>query len=327
MSTLLTFDENAINCQPNETVLDALSRAGMEIPNGCGQGVCQTCLMRCTDKSPPVLAQAGLKASLQNQNYFLACICHPEQDMTIALPEAYEQDLLFDARVVHKELLTTDIMRLVLKSHPDLSFYAGQSVNLARADGLKRCYSIANRPNASNHLEFHIRKLANGRFTTWAHEELSIGDSLQHSDARGDSYYLPDFKQQPLLLIGTGTGLAPLWGIINEALYSGHQGEIHLYHGSRESHGLYLVNELHALSDRFDNFHYTPCVSGQTLVNGYSKGRANEIALARHENLKGWRIYLCGHPEMTKHGKTQAYIKGASLADIYVDAFNVAGGA
>jgi NAD(P)H-flavin reductase len=53
-------------------------------------------------------------------------------------------------------------------------------------------------------------------------------------------------------------------------------------------------------------------------------GRANDIALSRLPDLKGWRVFLCGHPEMVNETKRQAYLNGASLKDIYADAFHVA---
>ena len=78
------------------------------------------------------------------------------------------------------------------------------------------------------------------------------------------------------------------------------------------------------LEKKYPNFHYTPCLSGQTESDGdYAEGRAHDVALARIENLKGWRVYLCGHPEMVNQTKRIAYLKGASLSDIYADAFYV----
>jgi hypothetical protein len=34
-------------------------------------------------------------------------------------------------------------------------------------------------------------------------------------------------------------------------------------------------------------------------------------------------VYLCGHPEMVMQTQKKAYLKGASLSDIYADAFHV----
>jgi NAD(P)H-flavin reductase/ferredoxin len=315
----ITLGASKIACQTDETVLDALLKANIQIPYGCRQGVCQSCLMRSLDAAPPVLAQAGLKDTLAKQNYFLACRCHPEQDMAVALPD--QQSAWLEARVIEKQQLSPDIMRLVLQYDAELAFFAGQFVNLQRFDGLTRSYSIANSPQQDKILEFHIRRLPNGRFSGWVHDELQPDTLLTLTQAQGSCHYLPGRAEQPLLLIGTGSGLAPLYGIINDALAQGHTGAIHLFHGSRDSNGLYLNAELRELARQFANVNYTACLSGEAGETGHAQGRAHDLALNANQNLKGWRVYLCGHPEMVKQSQRMAYLKGASLRDIYADAF------
>ncbi|MDP1166043.1 hypothetical protein Q6281_31615, partial [Klebsiella pneumoniae] len=67
--------------------------------------------------------------------------------------------------------------------------------------------------------------------------------------------------ERPLILIGTGSGIAPLHGILRDALRQGHTGPIHIYHGTRQPEDLYLDQSLHDLASRHDNVHYYPCVS------------------------------------------------------------------
>jgi NAD(P)H-flavin reductase/ferredoxin len=317
----ITFGESTFSCQPDETVLETLLRENVQVPNGCRQGLCQACLMRSLDNSPPVLAQVGLKDTLQKQNYFLACVCHPEQDMTIALPN--QPSALIEAGVIKKQLLTPDIIHLVLEYQTPFNFFAGQFVNLKRPDGLTRSYSIANIPQHENILEFHIRRLPNGQFSSWVHDELELGDSVTLSPAQGSCHYLPGRAEQPLMLVGTGSGLAPLYGIVADALAQQHSGPIHLFHGSRDLNGLYFIEEMRELAAKFDNFHYTPCLSGEGIASDHIRGRAHDLALSSTDTLNGWRVFLCGHPEMVNQTKRMAFMKGASISDIYADAFHV----
>jgi NAD(P)H-flavin reductase/ferredoxin len=318
----IAIGESTFSCQPGESVLETLLRENIQVPNGCRQGLCQACLMRSLDNSPPVSAQAGLKDTLQKQNYFLACVCHPEQDMTVALPN--HQGPLIDAAVIKKQLLTPDIVQLVLEYQKPFTFFAGQFVNLKRPDGLTRSYSIANIPTDENILEFHIRRLPNGQFSSWIYDELEVGAQLALSEAQGSCHYLPGRAEQPLMLIGTGSGLAPLYGIIADALAQEHSGPIHLFHGSRDLNGLYFIDEMRELAGKFDNFHYTPCLSGEDTDSDIAQGRAHDVALSSTDTLSGWRVFLCGHPEMINHTKKMAFLKGASMSDIYTDAFHVA---
>ncbi|MDD5754742.1 MAG: FAD-binding oxidoreductase, partial [Methylococcales bacterium] len=227
-----------------------------------------------------------------------------------------------EVEVIEKIELSTNVIFLKLKSKEPLAFFAGQFVNLRRNnDGVIRSYSIANIPNGLHELEFHIRILPNGQFSRWVADELEVGMQLSLSHAQGDCHYVEEKSEQPLLLIGTGTGLAPLFGIIKDALSHKHSGEIHLFHGSRNESGLYFENKLRELTQKYPNFHYTPCLSGENVSEKYAQGRANQIALEKFPKLNGWRIYLCGQPEMVLHTKRVAYLQGASLKEIYADAF------
>lgn len=319
--TRIKFDEQSFVTENDETVLHTLLRNNVQVPYGCKQGICQSCLMRSLDNAPPPAAQVGLKDTLQKQNYFLSCICLPEVDMTIALPNT--EIVWFQSEVIEKRALSGNVVLLKLKSHEPLAFFAGQFVNLRRDDGVIRSYSIANTPNALHELEFHLRILPNGQFSRWVQDELQVGMALSFSHAQGSCHYLEGQSEQSLLLIGTGTGLAPLYGIIQDALKNHHHnGEIHLFHGSRDESGLYFEKELRQLAQKFPNFHYTACLSGEVTSELYTSGRVNQVAFSQHTQLSGWRVYLCGQPEMVSQSKRTAYLQGVSLTSIYSDAFS-----
>jgi NAD(P)H-flavin reductase/ferredoxin len=317
--TRITFDDQTFVTEKDETVLHTLLRNNIQVPYGCKAGVCQSCLMRCLGNTPPPTSQVGLKDTQQKQNYFLACLCKPESDITVTLPNT--ECSWLEAEVIEKIELSTNVIFLKLKSKEPLAFFAGQFVNLRRDDGVIRSYSIANIPNGLHELEFHIRILLNGQFSRWVADELEVGMQLSLSHAQGSCHYVEGKSEQPLLLIGTGTGLAPLFGIVKDALSHKHSGEIHLFHGSRDESGLYFENELRELAQKYSNFHYTPCLSGEDVSEKYAQGRANQIALEKFPKLNGWRVYLCGQPEMVLHAKRVAYLQGASLKEIYADAF------
>jgi len=316
---VVTFENKNYDLNSGESVLEGLTRHGVSIPSSCCSGVCQTCLLLAVKGPVPEKAQTGLKPTLQKQNYFLACICKPEVDIEISLP-GDEVRHRVNARVIEKEFLNADIFRLRLVCEEPFEYYPGQFVHIHRPDGLVRSYSLASIPQ-DKVLELHVRHLPDGKMTTWLKDQVDVGSNIEIDGPSGDCFYLDGNEQQNLLMIGTGTGLAPLLGIIRDALNKGHQGDIYLYHGSHQADGLYLATELKKLAEQHGNFHYTPCVSNESLPNGYKKGRANEVALENHVDLRNWKIYLCGHPEMVSNTKRKAYLAGASLSDIYSDPF------
>jgi len=118
--------------------------------------------------------------------------------------------------------------------------------------------------------------------------------------------------------------LAPLYGIARDALSQGHEGEIALYHGALDEHGLYLRDELVALAAAHANFAYRPCVLNGKDGNGLLAGEIDAIVMQRHPALAGFRIYLCGDPTLVNAMRRKLFLAGGSLKKIHADAFVMA---
>jgi NAD(P)H-flavin reductase/ferredoxin len=318
----LTIAEKTYDCHTGETVLDTLLREKVDISYICKVGSCQSCLLCSLNCLPPADSQVGLKETQKKQHYFLACRCYPTKDMIIKLPD-YSVFYTEGTVVVHK-LLNKNTLLLGIRFKDAFEFRAGQFVNLQRADGLIRSYSIANIPDKTHILEFHIKRLPKGRFSEWLHDEVKVGDQIMVSEPSGQCFYLPERSEQGLLLVGTGTGLAPLQGILMDALAHGHSGLIYLFHGCREVDDFYQVEEMRKLEKQHANFFYIPCLSGKAVVEGFVSGRVGEvIESVLADNLKQWRVFLCGNPSMIDQMKRRVFMKGVSSTDIYTDAFLV----
>jgi ferredoxin-NADP reductase/ferredoxin len=316
----ILYGGQSYQCKEQESVLDCLTAHGVTIPSSCHAGLCQTCLMQAVKGTVPATAQVGLKPTLAAQNYFLACACHPEDDMEVMLPQSGIEKFTATVTAIHP--LNSEIISLQLRPDTRLKYKAGQFINLYKDAATARSYSLASVPEIDEHLQLHIRRLPKGMVSHWIHHALKIGDSVEISDATGDCFYTVDNLDQNLLLIGTGSGLAPLYGIIRDALAQGHLGTIKLYHGSNAVESLYLSNELESLSIHHNNFIYQPCVSGNVVPHGFASGRAHDVAIKENPDLSGWRVFLCGHPEMVASGKKLAFFAGASMRDIYSDPFS-----
>lgn len=81
---MLHYGERAVSPLPGESVLNALLRAGIDVPFSCKAGVCHTCLAQCTQGEIPERAQRGLAPALLAKRYFLPCKCKAVGDMTLA---------------------------------------------------------------------------------------------------------------------------------------------------------------------------------------------------------------------------------------------------
>jgi CDP-4-dehydro-6-deoxyglucose reductase, E3 len=304
------FGAVASELQAGESTLDALLRSGAAVSYSCKAGSCGSCMLRAVEGEVPSRAQTGLKDSWKARGYFLACVCHPEQDLTCAPVDA---DAQVPAHIVSMDSLSANVLRVRLSCDAPFEFRAGQYVTLVRPDGLARSYSIASLPS-EEFLELHIRLLPGGRMSEWLRTEARTGDSLRVLGPSGDCFYVPGKQEQPLILIGTGTGLAPLYGILRDALSHHHTGPITLFHGALRAEGLYLRDELSQLAALCPNFEYAP-----TLLE--SDGPIDQVVLKRFAKPSGYRAFLCGDPSIVQSLKKKLFLQGMDLRDIHADAF------
>jgi NAD(P)H-flavin reductase/ferredoxin/truncated hemoglobin YjbI len=315
----IRFGDINYECRDSETVLESFLRHGVTVPFSCRNGVCHACLLRSVNVDPPEKSQKGIKQTLAEKGYFMSCMCKPERDMAIALPRA--ADILTRAVVYKKERLSADVCRLLLEPATQLYYRAGQFINLQRADGLTRSYSLASVPHDDYYIELHIKVLPDGEMSQWIFSELKENDEIEFQGPLGDCYYQPDDKKQNILLISTGTGIAPHVGIVKDALLSGHQGSIELYHGAKKHHEHYLFLHLEDLAQKYSNFSYVLCASDEVNSELVTAGYANEIALEQNSDISDWRIYLSGRPEMVAAAEKMVITSGVIQKNIYADPF------
>jgi ferredoxin-NADP reductase/ferredoxin/truncated hemoglobin YjbI len=315
----LVYQDVAYESHKGESVLETLQRHGVTTPFSCRSGICHACLRRCVSGAVPEKAQTGLQPTLRAQGYFMPCVCVPSGDMVIEPPR--DADLFSRALVYAKELLAPDVLRLLLEPATALSYRAGQFINLRRPDGLTRSYSLASVPAQDYFLELHIKRMPNGALSNWLFDVLKVNDEIDIQGPHGDCCYSPGDKDQNLLLLATGTGLAPIYGIVREALHTGHSGQIYLYHASHRPEGVYLRDALVDLSTTYTNLHYLSCVSGKQVPHGFLAGRVHNIAFAVHPDLHGWQVYAAGLPKMVRTAETLALRAGARANEIHADPF------
>ncbi|MBZ5675254.1 MAG: 2Fe-2S iron-sulfur cluster binding domain-containing protein [Acidobacteriia bacterium] len=300
-----------------ESVLDALLRNGVAVAHACKAGSCGSCLLRAVEGELPARAQAGLKDAWRARGYFLACVCQPEGDLTVA---AVGNDARIAATITALDRLTHDVLRVRLVCDAPFDFRPGQYVTLFRDNALARSYSIASLPEEGV-IELHVRRIPNGSMSGWLYQEACAGTPVHLQGPSGECFYAPGREDQPLLLIGTGTGLAPLYGIVRDALKSGHRGPIHLFHGAVRPAGLYLGEELAAMAAANANLTYTPSVLEADVPGPFEVGPIDGIIARRFPKLDGWRGFVCGDPALVQMLKKKLFLSGIAVRDINADAF------
>src|ERR1700693_3322502 len=116
--------------------------------------------------------------------------------------------------------------------------------------GRRRSFSIASPPHDSRLLELHIRRVQGGEFPEPLFAEPDVhrerGVLLASEGPLGQFVYRP--ADAPMLLVGGGTGLAPLKSIVRHVIENDLPRHMTLYWGVRSERDLYANQELEELA-------------------------------------------------------------------------------
>lgn len=315
--------------EDGESVLDGALRQGVGLPYGCRNGFCGACKCKVAEGSVSYdEAPGGLSEEDRVAGHAFLCKAKPEGDLTIEVEELEAEEIkpeVFTAKVVKLERLADDVMMvgLGLPESERLQFRAGQYIDLFMADGRKRAFSLANAPHCDEMLELHIRHVEGGEFTGWVFDGMKLGDELKFEGPLG-SFHLREESERPILLVGGGTGFAPLKGIVEHAFAEGVKNEMRLYWGARGEKDLYL-DELPKSWDAINgHFHYVPVLSQPGDSWSGRGGWVHEAVAADIEDLSGFDVYMSGPPAMIDSAKTLFMERGVPEDRIFSDAFEFA---
>ncbi len=313
-----------------ETILEAALRQGVGLPYGCRNGACGKCagsvLSGQTHYDTDLIRALAKKEYQKGKTLF--CQAHARSDLSIEVDEitrAKEVEIkTLPCRVEEKQRLSHDIMRLKLKlpETERLQFLAGQYVEFLLKEGKRRAFSIANAPHDDEFIELHIRHVPDGQFGDYVFDGLKE-KALMRIEGPLGSYYLREDSQRPIILMGGGTGFAPLKGMIEHAIYTGLEMPIHLFCGVRSLRDLYMDDMVKGWLDKHNNLSYTPVLSSPMVEDNWQgeTGFVHEAVISHYPDLSTYDVYLSGPPPMVKAGMDLFYQYGLPETQIYSDSF------
>lgn len=170
-----------------------------------------------------------------------------------------------------------------------------------------RAYSIAS-ANNSGILEFYLALVSHGELTPRLFA-LQPDDRLYVSPKVTGVFTLDIIEEKKhLLLMATGTGLAPFISMLRSNFDWSKGRKVVVMHGVRHSGDLGYKKELEALARQQPNFYYLPIVSQPNKdpewkgLTGYLQEVLFEGEVAKQTGLKitpeNFDAFLCGNPAM-----------------------------
>jgi ferredoxin-NADP reductase len=178
---------------------------------------------------------------------------------------------------------------------------AGQHLDLRLTadDGYQaqRSYSISSPPAGQPQLEITVERVDDGEVSPFLLDELREGDRLELRGPIGGYFTWMPRDGGPLLLVGGGSGVAPLMAMLRARAHSGDRTPVRLLYSARTVDELLFRAELDRLAEAGGGFELIT-----TLTRGAPEGWPGEHGRIGREMLaaRGFppeerpRIFVCG---------------------------------
>ena len=318
----------------DEPILQAAIRQGIGLPYGCKDGACGSCKCRMLEGRVIHGAhqQKALNVDEESAGFILTCQAAPQTDVVIearTVPGAGEYAIRkLPSRVISIEKPVADvaILTLQLPANDPFQYRAGQFVEFILRDGSRRSYSMANAPHTIADrpvLEVHVRHLPGGKFTDHVFGAMKEKDILRVEGPFG-SFFLREDSDKPMVLLASGTGLAPIKAIVDEMIWKGSQRKAVLYWGCRSKADLYLNKWAEAAVAQMPTLRYVPVLSEAKPEDGWSgrTGLVHQAVMHDLPNLMEHQVYACGAPIMVESAERD-FVARCGLPDdeFFADSF------
>ena len=340
---------------PDQSLLDAALGASLNLPHSCKSGNCGSCRARLLQgeihypNGPPL----GLSETETADGFVLLCQARARSDICIETHQITTPDQArikrLPARIERALPLSHDVMGLSLRlpAAEPFRFEAGQYIDIMLSGGRRRSFSIASPPHDARLLELHVRRAAGGEFSERLFGQdpqsalLTIEGPLgqfvyqPHVATLGDAVTsgfagTPTPPVAPMLLIGGGTGLAPLLSILRHVIENGIERDMILYWGVRSERDLYAHAVLESLAQRCPaegrpaRLRYAPVLSEPSPDWRGSRGFVHEAVLEDIDDLARYDVYAAGPPAMIAAVRREFGRRGVAANRLFFDSFDYA---
>lgn len=220
------------------------------------------------------------------------------------------------------------------EDRPSFQYKQGQYLTLRASinnELVLRSYSLCSSP-LDNEWEVGIKKVPGGKFSTYANDDLEVGDELECMPPNGKFYVKIDPEQKrEYVCFAAGSGITPICSIIKTHLLSEPQATFKLFYINRTVSSIILKEELEALKnqfmERFEIFHLLTKQNRSTpLFNGRLDEEKLDIifkVLCDTEQIDHY--FLCGPESMIFMTRDFLESKGVPKEKIHFELFTSPG--
>ncbi|NQU68246.1 MAG: ferredoxin--NADP reductase [Candidatus Marinimicrobia bacterium] len=178
-----------------------------------------------------------------------------------------------------------------------------------------RAYSVASASRQKEYLELYVTLVRSGALTPRLFA-LNPGDKIHLAPKIKGVFTINELPSDlNLVLMGTGTGLAPYMSMIRSCIRPGEKRKFAVVHGARHSWDLGYRSELMTIRNITDNLAYIPIISRPKLEMVPWAGEVGYVQQVWDRNLisdqwgfqptpENTHVFLCGNPGMIESAVT-----------------------
>lgn len=211
-------------------------------------------------------------------------------------------------------------------------FKAGQYLTIKKdinGNELRRDYSICSSPK-SGELQVAIKEVKDGTFSSYANNQLKIGDVIEVAPPKGRFVFEPnDNKTKNIAAFAAGSGITPVLSIIKCALEEEILSKVILVYGNKTLEDTMFLNDLLELQgqykDRFSiQFVFSQAQEDNAVFGRIEKSTVNLVVKNKYKDIEIDAFYLCGPETMIHTVKDVLTEHGVAADRIHFELFKAA---
>ena len=286
----VTLNRQAFHARCGDLLLDSALANGVDLPHDCRSGVCGACRVR-------LVGGKVFGGTEEGSDMIHACQARIVTDLDL-VSEPMPETVSMPARVAEMTRLAPDVVGVTLELPRPLTHLPGQYCKLQFRGFPERCYSptypLEGAPD-NRLLHFHIRRLPDGAVSSALGDEIRVGHRVKLTGPLGTAFFRPDHAGR-IVLVGSGTGFAPMWSIATAAIVEQPRREMLFVVAARKLQSFYMHAALCRLA-LFPNVAIIPVVSeAQHVSSAFRTGRPTDfLPQLTADDV----VYTCGAPVMT----------------------------
>jgi ring-1,2-phenylacetyl-CoA epoxidase subunit PaaE len=236
---------------------------------------------------------------------------------------------------INKE--TSDCVTVTLDIRDELKevfrYKQGQYLTFKRVENgedLRRSYSICSSP-LENEWKVAIKKVPDGRFSSFANTTLKVGEELEVMPPAGKFYTeLDKDNQKNYVAFAAGSGITPILSIVKTILYTEPKSSVILIYGNRGRNSIIFKEEIEGLKNKFVErlsvHHILSREQGETEIS-FGRIDKQKTKLILDKIISPEQIgecFICGPKEMVLAVKETLQEAGVDENKIHFELFSTA---